>query len=60
LRQALPQYRRAAVGIDRQQQRPLGIIGRAYVGLIDACVGHHQAEPVLDDQDTRPCPHDAH
>jgi hypothetical protein len=33
---------------------------RADVGLVDARVGHHQAEPMLDDQDARPCPHDAH
>ena len=52
--------RRAAVGIDRQQQRSMGVIGPGYIGLVDARIGHHQAQPVLDDQDARPCPHDAH
>ena len=59
-RQAPAQYRRAAVWIDRQQQRALGLIWRGHIGLVDARIGHHEAQPMLDDQDSGPRPHDAH
>jgi hypothetical protein len=60
LRQTRPQYRGAAVRINRQQQGSLRVVGRCQIGLVNTCIRHHQAEPMLDDQDTRPCAHDAH
>ncbi len=48
--QMLPQLARRAVGVSREQQDALHPVARGYVRVIDAGVGHHKAEPVLDDQ----------
>ena len=50
---------RRCVGIARQQQHAMHAVRRGDVGLVDAGVGHHEAEPVLHDDQVRPRAHDA-
>ena len=45
------QRRRRTVGIARQQQHALLAIGVLDIGLVDAGIGHHEAEAVRHDQD---------
>ena len=57
LRPAFAQGRGAAVGIERQQQRAFAAVGRPDVRLIDAGIGHDEAQSVLDDQHIGPGSH---
>ncbi len=47
-----------AVRIDRQQQRALARRRARDIGLIDAGIRHHEAQPVLHDHQVRPAAHD--
>ena len=47
-----------AVGVDRQQQHPLGAVAGRDIGMVDPGIGHDEAEPVLGDHQVRPMAHD--